>query len=241
MMSFSRAFFSVSAVLAMLGVAVSVAQAQAITEIPQIEVNGEAEAYVAPDALTIVMGVRSVGENAPKAMAENAKVIRNVLQAATARGINSKDLRTARVNLNEVTSGNYSSKKGGRRGFRAENLVYVTVRDLTLVEALLGDLITAGANRVQSLQPVVKPDFGRRQRLRRNAVNDARRTADELATAAGVKLGKILRMSVSSPAPHMARGMAAVRAAGESVGNVPVKPGEVRVLQQVHIIWELVQ
>jgi uncharacterized protein YggE len=91
------------------------------------------------------------------------------------------------------------------------------------------------------LQPVVKPDFGRRQRLRRDAVKNARKTAEELTTAAGVKLGKILRMSVSSPGPHMAAGMAAIRAAREPVGNVPVRPGEVRVTQQVNVVWEIVQ
>ncbi|MGH1419019.1 MAG: SIMPL domain-containing protein [Hyphomicrobiaceae bacterium] len=226
---------------AVLGLTAPVVHADPINEIPQIEVSGEAEAFVKPDAMTIVMGVNSIGDNAPAAMAENAKIIRNVFQAATARGVANKDLRTARVNLREASRGSRSSKKPGARRFRAENLAYVTVRDLSLVETLLGELIEAGANRVQSVQPVVKPDFGRRQRLRRNAVSDARKMAEELATAGGVKLGKILRMTVSSPAPHMARGMAAVRSGAEPVGNVPVKPGEVRVSQQVHIVWEIVQ
>ena len=235
-------FFRTISFLTALLLAAVTAHGEPINEVPQIQVSGEAEAFVVPEALTIVMGVASIGDTAPKAMAETARIIRQVLNKAAARGVASKDLRTARVNLNDAGRNSSPRKAGGSgRRFRAENLVYVTARDLTKVEALIGELITAGANRVQSLQPVVKPDFGRRQRLRRDAVKNAQRTAEEQATAAGVKLGKNLRLSVSTPGPQMAAVKAAIRAAREPEGNVPELPGDIRVTQQVNVVWEIVQ
>lgn len=217
----------------------NVAAAEGIDDTPQIQVRGEAERFVTPSGVTISLGVTTNGADHISAMANNSATIQNVLNAAKARGVDDKDLRTARVTLTDINRG--KAARGQKRPFRAENIVYVTVRDLSLVETLLGDLITAGANRIQGISPVLKANPGLDQRLRRDAVTHARSIAEDLAAAAGVRLGKILRMSVLSSSPQPMGGLVQMRSSHSSVPSVPIEAGQVRVSKQVNIVWEIKQ
>ncbi len=212
-------------------------QAQSLDQTPQIQVTGQSEVFVKPEAMTIVLGVTSIADTHIAAMRENARIMKSVLEAAKVRGIAATDLKTARINLVDITSRGKSSRAA--RQFRAENTAYVTVRNLDQVATVIGDLITAGANRVHSLTPVLPQDAERQKKLRAAAVADARVMADDLAKAAGIRLGRILRMSSNSIGIPARQGFAAARSVAADVGDVPVEPGLVRVTQSVNIVWQL--
>lgn len=217
------------------------ALALADTPTPKLEVSGDAEVFVKPDAMNVVVGVSTFGSDHKVAMGENARVMTKVLRAAKALGIDAAKLKTQRIRLIDLRGNRSSYDRKGQK-FQAENTLHVRVDELDLVPNLIGELIATGANRVVSISPIVNPDRARQKQLRAQAVANAKEVAGDYVSAAGVSLGKVLRISVSSTRPIVERSFAAARAAPSGGGApVPVEPGLVRVSQRVNIVWALEQ
>jgi hypothetical protein len=72
-------------------------------------------------------------------------------------------------------------------------------------------------------------------------VADARSRAETLATASGVSLGDPITISETSylPPVYYERGVAADSAAGAPVPETPIEAGELDVVVQVSITWEI--
>ena len=92
-----------------------------------------------------------------------------------------------------------------RRYYAVDNTVYVTVRKLESLGALLDTLVKAGANNINSIQFDVADKTAATKQARDAAVKNAKTQAQELAAVAGVTLGDITNISFyeSSPSPVM--------------------------------------
>lgn len=207
-----------------------------LSHLPQITATGEGRVDAAPDLATLSIGMTTQGKTAAEAMEANSAALAAVLANLRAAGIEGRDLQTSGLSLNPVWS-NYSGTEAPRiTGFQAMNMLTVRVRALDRLGAVLDAAVKDGANTLNGLSFGVDNPAPLLDEARARAVADARRRAEVLASAAGVRLGRILSISEGgggAPVPQY-RMEASVAAA-----PVPVEQGEVTLAAQVAIVWEI--
>ena len=101
----------------------------ALAEDKLITVTGEAMTSVAPDRVTMRLGVATQGKTAREASESNAKTMTAVIAAIKASGAEERDIQTTRLTLQPV----FEQKPNGPphlTGFRASNDVTVKLDDV---------------------------------------------------------------------------------------------------------------
>jgi len=193
--------------------------------IGKISVSGVGKSYQAPDVASVSAGVVTQAATAQDAMKANARKMNAVIESLKSAGIQNRHIQTSQLSLNPQYD--YSNRQKPRiTGYQARNTVSARSENLDQVGPMLDALIEAGANNINGIQFSIKDAEAAKSEARREAVKNARRKAEEMATAAGVRLGRILLMTESShqfnPQPMMmARGMAA-----DMAESTPVQGGE---------------
>ena len=90
-------------------------------------------------------------------------------------------------------------------GYQVQNEVRVTVREIGKSGALLDQVVSAGANQISGIQfDVADPQAAADEALRK-AIADARRKAELMAAAAGVRIVRVLDISGGGGFPMFAR------------------------------------
>ena len=176
------------------------AQEAASEPLRTINVTGKGEVILTPDIATVSIGVRSEGEDAAKAVAENNAKSEAVVEALKDAGVDEEDIQTTNFNI-------YPQQQYDDQGkiqdtfYIVENSVRVTVRDLDNIGELLNAAVEAGANSIYGVQFDVEDDESARSDARQAAVDDAQKQAEELAEAAGVGLGRVQSISTYGGIP----------------------------------------
>jgi uncharacterized protein YggE len=123
-------------------------------------------------------------------------------------------------------------------GYTATNLVRITIDDLTRVGTLIDAATEAGANRIRSLQFVLKNEGPAHAQALREAAAKARTKADALAFALGVRIGRVLSVTETSPAVVPVRNVAFARAGAAAT---PIEPGTIEVRATITLRVEISQ
>ena len=122
-------------------------------------------------------------------------------------------------------------------GYRVANRIAVKVRALDRLGAMLDAVVAAGADRLDGVRFSIAEPERFADAARREAMADARRKAEIYATAAGVRVGRVLDIAehgVRLPPPiRLQAAEMSVRAA------VPIAPGEQRVSVTVTVVYEI--
>jgi uncharacterized protein YggE len=214
-----------------------------------IHVSGQGKVAAVPDIVVFTAGVVTTGETAQGASQENALAMDNVLRALKNLGIEDKDIKTQTVSV--WPEYDYGQREGERRelpiiiGYRAENRVSVTIRDISMAGKAIDASVEAGANQVYGLSYTFSDN--RRDQLYalalREAVADGTGKAKAIADAIGVE--KITPVSISEsggfypPIYRMDMAEAAVEKGG--VVPTPVSPGELEVSASVSMSFDFSQ
>lgn len=202
----------------------------------QVTVVGSGEVKGVPDTLTADIGIEVAAPDATAAMNQAGDRQRAVLDALAARGIEDKDIRTTSVTLQPQYGENSSIT-----GYRANNSVAVTLRELDVASATLATVVNAGGNsaRINSVSYSIDDDSSLVTDARARAFNDARDRAQQYAELAGLSLGRVISISEAAagsvPPPV---GLPAGRNA-PMAADVPLQPGEQTVGFAVTAVWEL--
>jgi uncharacterized protein YggE len=230
-----------------LSACAGVAQAQAptptvpggeMTQPPrQISVSGHGEVTVTPDIAYITIGVRTEGAVAATAVGENNANSQDVVDALKKAGVAEKDIRTS--NFAIYPQQQYDDKGTLKETtYVVENTVYVTVRDLEKMGALLDSVVKSGANTINGIQFDLADKSEAMSEARKAAVADARKVAEELTAAAGVQLGMVVTINTnSSAAPFPIYRMNAAPMAAEAA--VPISPGDMTVSVDVSLVYAI--
>jgi uncharacterized protein YggE len=169
--------------------------------------------------------VTTVAETAGAALDENGAAMRKVFEALTQRGIAERDRQTTTLNLYPVYE--RSERQQDRPkiiGYRAENGLRVTVRNIEQLGEVLDDLVTRGANQLQGVSFSVAEDEALTDQARRLAMADAARKANLYAEEAGVVLGPVIGIDERGTIVPQPRAFQAARVMAAEA--VPVAPGE---------------
>jgi uncharacterized protein YggE len=203
---------------------------------PVIQVVGNGEVAARPDTAEISIGVTTEDRNVQQAVTGNNAAIDKIIGQLTRSGIDQRDIQTANFSVFPQ----YDQDRSGvtaPRSFRVSNTVEVTVRALSQLSRILGDVVAAGSNQINGLSFYFAQPEPILQEARKRAVEDATRKAEVLARAAGVRLGRLTLISETGTPPsqmYQTRNFAA-----KAARNVPVEAGESTLGAQVTMIWEI--
>jgi uncharacterized protein YggE len=204
-----------------------------------LSVNGVGEVFLTPDIAYIYIGVHTEAPAASEAVDSNKTQTNAVIDAIKKAGVDDKDIRT--TNFSIYPSQQYSPD-GQQTGtiYMVDNTVYVTVRDLDNLGSLLDDVISAGANTINSIQFDVADKTQAIKEARGKAVEDVGKQAQELAEAAGVKLGSIQTISFFDSSPYpMYEGKGGGGGAMTAEASVPIQPGQLTIAVTVSVSYEI--
>ncbi len=203
-----------------------------------LNVTGSGKVFLSPDIAYISIGVHTEGENAAEAVSSNTTQSKKVAQVLSGLGIADKDIQTSNFSIYPQQEYDDKGQVTGTK-YVVDNTVYVTIRDLSKIGNILDAVVSAGSNSISGIQFDVEDKVGALSEARKAAVADAQAQADELAKAAGVKLGPIQSINVYGgfPVPVFEGkgGGGGVQAATE----VPISPGQLTLTVEVNVIYEI--
>ncbi len=205
-----------------------------------LNVNGTGQVYLIPDIAYIYVGVHTERATASEAVAANTAETQKVIAALKDAGIEAKDIKTTNFSIWPNTQ---YSPEGQQIGvvYVVDNSVYVTVRNLDNLGDLLDAAVSAGANSINSIQFDVADKSQAIKQARDAALENARTQAQELAAAAGVKLGEIQSIGFydTSAAPYVDTFGGKGGGGGMESAAVPIQPGQLTLTVTVSLTYEI--
>lgn len=215
--------------------------AQTIQPPRHISVTGEGRVDVAPDMASIALSVTSAADTAAEVLAANSANMARVLAFLKATGLEDRDIQTSGLMLNPRYSDSILTPFGAPKitGYFATNTVSVRVRALDKLGGILDAVVSEGANGFNGLSFGLQEPGPKIDEARRLAVVEARRRAEVLAEAAGVKLGAILSISDGGGFTQP-MDMQMERSFGKG-GDVPVAQGELTVMAHVSVVFAIAE
>jgi uncharacterized protein YggE len=231
-------------VFGLVGFNLPVAEAQAAqtgtTISRNITVVGEGKVRVQPDIAQATIGVEVVNSDVKQASSDAAAAMEAILTALKAQGVADNDIQTSYYNIWVERPYNPDGSQSTEAIYHVSNTVQVTIRDLSKVTTTLGAAIEAGANTINSVTFNVADPSELEAQARQEAVDNAKATAEELATLNGVTLGEVISVSeviVGGPIPLINASYAAEGIGGGAAG--PLSPGEVEITVQLQVSYAI--
>lgn len=179
---------------------VAVAAQDSTRPTPTIRTNGEALITVKPDRAQIDIGVVTQSATSQETVEQNSRQIDAVV--AGLRKLLGADADIKTISYGLTPKYRYvPPSEPTVTGYTATNIVRIVLNDLNLLSKVIDTAGAAGANQIQSLQFMVgNQQIAQTQALNEAAIN-ARRKADQLASAMGVKIVRILSVTDTTQPP----------------------------------------
>jgi uncharacterized protein YggE len=201
-----------------------------------LTVTGNGKVFLTPDIANVSIGVHTEGTDAAEAVSTNNAQTQQVIEELKGMAVEAKDIQT--TNFSIYPRQEYDNN-GNLTGitYVVDNTVYVTVRDLSKIGDLLNKVVQLGANSISGIQFDVADRVKALSDARKAAVDNARAQAEELAQAAGVQLGPVQSIAISSSTPiPLAQSREALAA---PAAEVPISPGQLSISVDVTVVYEI--
>lgn len=206
---------------------------------PQLTVHGQAQIEVPADQARLSLAVVSTAPDAETALTRNSKTLKLVIAALKQAGLKGDEYHTGRFEVRPEWSPRPANPAPGWqptiRGYTVRNSLRIITGNLARLGAFIEAGTRAGANSVEGLTfDLADPAVHRALAIARATAN-ARRDAEALAHAAGVRLGQIVSLQLDAggyaPRPRLA-----AFAAGAAV---PITPGTVPIRAAVTLVYQI--
>ena len=209
------------------------------TSPPTISAAGTGVVSGTPDLLTVSLGVNSRGATAGEALNNANQHANDLIGTLKAQGIDPKDIATSGLSISPV----YDDKGQQITGYQSSNLVTAKLRDLTRAGAVIDAAAAAVGNDIvlNGVDFSIENTSGLFAQARKQAVDAARTQAEQLAQAAGVRLGPV--QSITESAQEIPRPVPAAGKTADAAGSlaVPIEPGSQQVSLTVEVVFQIVQ
>ena len=212
-----------------------------------LTVTAEGRSTRKPDLALFTAGVSSSGKTAGEALSANAADMNGVIAALKRAGIADRDIQTSNLSHNPVYAdmsrqpvSALESQVPRIIGYQVSNQVNVRQRDLGTFGRTIDTLVSAGANQVSGPGFQMDDPDAASDEARTAAMKQARARANLYASAAGLKVVRILSISESGgyvPQPPVVYARAAM--ADMAGAPTPVAAGEVSLTASVTVMFEL--
>jgi len=156
-----------------------------------ITVSAEGKITAKPDIAIVELAVVSEGATVKAVTKDGNEKMKKVIDAVKAIGIEDKDIASTRYSL--YPRYNYEGNRSPRiTGYSLDQEITVKIRDLEKVEDVLDTGISSGANQVGQLRFDIDDMTKIKKEAREKAFTAAKEKALDMASAAGVNLGRVV-------------------------------------------------
>ena len=162
------------------------------------------------------------------------------MQSLRQEGIEDKDIQTTDYSI--WPQQQHDPRGNGETtitGYRVNNTVRVTVRDIERLGEVVGAVTNAGANLINGISYSVADTAELEARARAAAMADAHGRAEALATLAGVELGNVLTISMSSGGSYPTPMLGARMEMAQAVSVPDIAPGQSSIAVHVQVTYEI--
>ena len=207
-----------------------------------VTATGTGRAFGEPDVAIVTVGVNVQRDTVAQAREDAAVAQQAVIESLSDNGVADEDVQT--VGFSVYPQYNYPPDRpqGEIIGYVVSNVVTVKVRDLDTTGDVIDDATVAGGNDaiVQGVSFTIDDPSDLQEEARRQAVDEARQQAEQLADAAGVTLGELLSISESGGFIPFERGLGGgFDSAAQVPSASPIEPGQVEVNVSVSLQYAL--
>ena len=165
----------------------------ALADGTKLSVTGSGTVLVESDLAIVTVGVQETSKDVLEAQSTVNEKIAAIKQALLDAGVEESSINTDSINI--YANYDYSDNTEVIVGYTARNSLSVRTTDMDNVGSLIDAAFAAGANTLDNVQFTVQDDTQAREQALTMAVEDARRKADVLASAAGLQVASIERIS----------------------------------------------
>jgi uncharacterized protein len=205
------------------------------TDDPRLVVVGEGISLARPDSCIIGVVLNAVRDTIADALRDVAVLADGAITALRDAGYDDVDLPTRNLSVRDWLDPQTHQVTGHVGSYQFA----IVVRDLALVSTVVDVLgkTTGDALQIQGIAFGHSDPAPLLTEARRAAVQDAQSRAEELATAAGVRLGRIRLMQEGVPTVSVG-GTAARKSSAQEV-SAPINPGSQPVSVRVTVAFAI--
>ena len=203
-------------------------------------VNGVGEVQAVPDTATFTVGVTQTAPTVEAAKDQITASTNKIITELKKLGVKETDIKT--TNYNVYPNQDYTEGRNAITGYTATQQLEVTIDNVDLANKALDSTTSNGANQISGVSFTI--DDEEREKLedqaRRKAIADAKKKANSIADAAGVKLGRIINVwedDSPQPGPYLQTKDAVGRGAADQP-ETDLQPGENTVRISISLSYE---
>lgn len=212
-------------------------------------VTGEGKVTLTPTLALLTLGIEARADTVSKARDDAATAMGRILDSLKANGIAERDIQTRHFTIQPIYTYRERTLPGGERqgeqvlvGYQVSNQVSIKVRALERTGKVIDDAVAAGGDlvRVQGIAFSVDDPQQKQAtaQAREAAVKDALEKARQMASAAGITLGKLVYLTESGGTVPILR-EAVATAAPAPAPPTPISPGELTVTVTVQAVFAI--
>jgi uncharacterized protein YggE len=203
-----------------------------------IAARGVGKVAVKPDLAVVRVGAETRAPKVADATADVARRMDAVLIRIKALGVAENDITTVLYSIDPVASPRRTEEDPSRIvAYHVANVAQVKIRDLAAAGRILDGALAAGANTISALQFTIDDRRPAEAEARAMAVKAAAATAQQLAAAAGVRLGEVVSVTEGSGVrPPVERVMSA---AAPAMAAGPIESGQYEVVVSVEAHYRI--
>ncbi len=211
-----------------------------------IAVQGYGQVSVKPDVANISFNLSSTNINFKKAVDELNSKVNSLSKALKRVGISKDDIHSSNYNINKDFKHNYKTGEKTFLGYRVSHTITLQISsDTKSVNKVFGAIIKGLDDVELNLSFGIKNPEDSKDLMIANAIKDAKKKADVIASASGVELVRIISINYNT-APSYPRGnnnyMSLSK--GITVESAPVmidnfNPADIKQSTSVNVVWEI--
>lgn len=208
-----------------------------------ISVSGTGSLSVEPDMATFNVSISQTKETTSEALQATNKKVGEVLASLKEFNIDSKEIKTTSINLS--TEYEWIDNKQQIKGQRASQSINVKLKNLDSIGPIIDKLSNINEISLGSISMSKEDTSEDMKQARILSVIDAKTKAQELANAAGMKLGMPLSISYGNSSndnyysPMLLKSSMRADSVSESY-STQAPTGEIELNSNVSIIYELI-
>lgn len=210
------------------------------TKTDVFSVAGTGKVTVIPDTARVNLGITANRPRVADAQNEANRIINQVTKDLKALGIDEKKIKT--INYSVYPNYDYTPGSQRIRDYNVSATLEVTVTPIDKVNDAIDEATADGANTVGNIQFTVDEQKQKEleRQARKQAIDEAKKKAGELAADSGITLGRIINVSESpSFEPRSIFDRAVPLAAGGEGEPTKVEPGETTITTSVTLTYEV--
>jgi uncharacterized protein YggE len=204
-----------------------------------ITVCGHGKASARPDQAQVQIGVFATAATAEDARSQAAQAMSSVLGALKANGVADADIQTNYFVIQPQYA--YTGNIPRQTGYAAANAVTATVRRVDDVGKIVDAVTAAGRNNVivNGIQFSNGDPAQAQLDAQKNAVADAKRQAEQIASSAGASLGAPISIQVGGCGSSSSPSYSGADKGSAPGVTTPIQPGQLTYTVDVQVVYAL--